>query len=91
MILDYMEDEVILRFWSFFFAFIIAKIILEQSILKFDFFQYSLFNNFTWIKLLSLIVEVIIFSVVFIVFYYLFTNFSKWKMRIKYELAQKKK
>ncbi|WP_391203565.1 hypothetical protein [Psychrobacillus sp. L4] len=79
-----------MNFWKYFFAGIITKIIVEMTIYKLDFFQYNLFKHFNWLSLFSFSVETIIFAAIYIMVFYILTNFSTWKMRVKYELAQKK-
>ncbi|WP_391117076.1 hypothetical protein [Psychrobacillus sp. L3] len=79
-----------MNFWKYFFAGIITKIIVEMTIYKLDFFQYNLFKYFNWLSFFSFSVETIIFAAIYIMVFYILTNFGTWKMRVKYELAQKR-
>ncbi|MFF2755243.1 hypothetical protein ACFVR1_16000 [Psychrobacillus sp. NPDC058041] len=79
-----------MNFWKYFFAGIITKIIAEMTIYKLDFFHYTLFKNFNWVSLSSFLVEIIIFAGIYSMVFYILTHFSEWKMRVKYELAQKR-
>ncbi|QFG00058.1 hypothetical protein PB01_15170 [Psychrobacillus glaciei] len=79
-----------MNFWKYFFAGIITKVIVEMTIYKLDFFQYNLFKHFNWVSLFSFSLETIFFAAIYIMVFYILTNFSTWKMRVKYELAQKK-
>lgn len=80
-----------MSFWKVFFTYILTKIIADSTIFKMDFFQYQLIDNFSMVSILRFIVEIISFTLIYLSIYYLVTNFSTWKMRIKYELAHKKK
>lgn len=80
-----------MSFWKVFFTYILTKIIADSTIFKMDFFQYQLIDNFSMVSILRFIVEIISFTLIYLSIYYLVSNFSTWKMRIKYELAHKKK
>lgn len=80
-----------MTFWKAFFSYILTKIIADNTIFKMNFFQYKLMDNFSMLTLLRFLVEVTSFSLIYLSIYYLVSNFSTWKMRIKYELAHKKK
>lgn len=80
-----------MSFWKVFFTYILTKIIAYSTIFKMDFFQYQLIDNFSMVSILRFIVEIISFTLIYLSIYYLVSNFSTWKMRIKYELAHKKK
>ncbi|MEI4770400.1 hypothetical protein WAX74_12210 [Psychrobacillus sp. FJAT-51614] len=80
-----------MSFWKVFFTYIITKIIADNTIFKIDFFHYSLMDNFSMVSILRFLVEIISFTLIYLSIYYLVSNFSNWKMRIKYELAHKKK
>lgn len=80
-----------MSFWKVFFTYILTKIIADSTIFKMDFFQYQLIVNFSMVSILRFIVEIISFTLIYLSIYYLVSNFSTWKMRIKYELAHKKK
>ena len=80
-----------MTFWKAFFSYILTKIITDNTIFKMNFFQYQLIDNFSMVSLLRFIVELISFTLIYLSIYYLVSNFSTWKMRIKYELAHKKK
>lgn len=80
-----------MSFWKLFFSIIIAQIIADVTYLNLAFFQYDniLYNGYSWISIGKFIVEVLIFGLIFSAIYFLLENFPKWRMRAKYEAAQK--
>jgi large-conductance mechanosensitive channel len=82
-----------MSFWEAFFAVIIAWIISELTYLQLDFFQYNFFNDgqFVLTSLFKFILDILLFVIIYAAIYFSIPRLKQWRMRAKYEAAQKER
>lgn len=79
--------------WRVLFAVVIAWIISSFTYLQLDFFQYKFFNDgqFVLTSLLKYILDVLLFVIIYATIYFSIPRIQQWRMRARYEAAQKQR
>lgn len=82
-----------MTFWKAVAAFISAWLISNFTYLLLPFFQYKLFSDgqFVWESLFKFVLDIALFVVLYVGMYYLISFIQSWRMRARYEAAQKER
>ena len=75
------------------FAVILAWIISGLTYLQLDFFQYKFFNEgqFILTSFFKFILDVLLFVIIYGTIYFSIPRIKQWRMRAKYDAAQKER
>ena len=82
-----------MSFWRVLFAVVVAWIISGFTYLQLDFFQYKFFKDgqFVMTSLFKYILDVLLFVIIYATVYFSVPRFQQWRMRAKYDAAQKER